>query len=500
MSETQPNILLLMTDQQRYDSLGCYGFEAANTPNLDRLAEDGVLFEQHYVTNTICTPSRASMLTGKHLPGHGVYRLYDDLPEDEVLFTRRLQDLGYETALFGKLHVSSIDREAQHRHPNDGFDVYEWCIEGCARMDSPYHAYAKWLKEKDPGFHDRMANEMRDVGHVPDQYHMSRWAADRTIDFIESRDGKKPFFAMMSVFDPHDPYDDYPEEMADLIDESKIPGPLIREDEFEGKPRDLLREHHGSYLGDFDKFSVDEIRKMRFGYHVSIAYADREFGRVLNALDEQGLAGNTLVIFTSDHGDMLGDHQLFIKGAFFYDPVTRVPLIVRWPGKLSGGTRVRSLVQNNDLAATVLAAAGMAETAIASAMPDSRNLLPLADGTVQSVRDAAICCYRNTGLSGEPTPGVYFDPPIHATMIRHGQYKMNVWHTAGKHKQDIQGELYNVELDPLELLNLWDDPHLMELRLRLTERLMQWFLDEELMHSSRGGGTPPAVRMKNALK
>jgi arylsulfatase len=500
MCESRPNILLLMTDQQRYDSLGCYGFEAANTPNLDRLAKDGVVFDQHYVTNTICTPSRASMLTGKHLPGHGVYRLYDDLPENEVLFTRHLQDLGYETALFGKLHVSSIDREAHHRHPNDGFDIYEPCIEGCARMDAPYHAYSKWLKEKDPEFHARMMRESRAIGHIPHEYHMSRWAADRTIDFIESRDGTKPFFAMMSIFDPHDPYADYPEEMADLIDETKIPYPLIREDEFKGKPKDLLREHHSSYLGDFDKFSVEDIRKMRFGYHVSVAYADRQFGRVLNALDEQGIAENTLVIFTSDHGDMLGDHQLFVKGAFFYDPVTRVPLIVRWPKHLSGGRRVRSLTQNNDLAATVLAAAAIDKAKIASVMPDSCNLLPLADGTVQSVRDDVICCYRNTGMSGEPTPGVYFDPPIHATMIRHEQYKMNVWHSANGDIQCEQGELYNVEQDPLELQNLWDDPYLNEVRVRLTERLAQWFLEEDLSHRSRGGETLPAVQMKNALK
>jgi len=500
VSETLPNILLLMTDQQRYDSLGCYGFEAANTPNLDRLALEGVVFDQNYVTNTVCTPSRTGMLTGKYMPGHGVYRLYDDLPQDEVLVTARLQQLGYDTALFGKLHVSSIDREAHHRHPNDGFDVYEWCMEGCARMDSPYHAYAKWLEQKDPEFHTRMMRESRGIGHVPLEYHMSHWAAERTIDFIQSRDGNRPFFAMMSIFDPHDPYDDYPLGMETLVDPSKIPDPLIRDNEFEGKPDGLRREHHGSYLGDFDKFSLEELRQMRLGYHVSVAYADREFGRVLDAVDEKGIAENTLVIFTSDHGDMLGDHQLFIKGAFFYDPVTRVPLILRWPKKLPRGRRVGSLVQNLDLAATVLAAAGMDTETIASVMPDSHSVLPLAVGEVQSGREDAICCYRNTGLSAEPTPGVYFDPPIHATMIRHGQYKMNVWHTDGRANQCIQGELYDMEHDPLELHNLWADPDWREVRVRLTERLIQWFFREELLHGSRGGETPPAVRMKNALK
>jgi arylsulfatase A-like enzyme len=500
MAEKLPNILLLMTDQQRYDSLGCYGFEGANTPNLDRLAEQGVLFVQNYVTNTICTPSRASMLTGKHLPGHGVHRLYDDLPDDEILAGKHLQQLGYRTALFGKLHVSSLDREANFRHPNDGFDVYQWCVEGCARMESPYHAYAKWLKNKDPQFHQSMVRLSRGIGHIPEQYHMSHWAADQTIDFINSHDDTKPFFAMMSIFDPHDPYADYPKEAASLIDESLIPDPLICDNEFEGKPADLLREHKGSYLGSFDNFSLDELRQMRFGYHVSIAYADRQFGRVLDALDKKGLTENTLVIFTSDHGDMLGDHQLLVKGAFFYDPVTRVPLILRWPKKLQAGRCVNSLVQNLDIAATVLSAAGMDSESIKKYMPEACDLLPLATGKVPFVREDAVCCYRNSGISAENTQGIYFDPPINAVMIRHGKYKLNIWHNPDPAEKEFQGELYDMEKDPQEMNNLWNDPDCLEVRRQLTERLLNWSCQQELRQRPRSDETLPKVKMKNALK
>jgi arylsulfatase A-like enzyme len=125
MGHSQPNILLIMTDQQRFDSLGCYGCDAVNTPNLDRLAAEGVLFENCVVANPVCTPSRASIWTGKDLPGHGVMRLYDNLHEDEVLFPVHLQQLGYRTGLFGKLHVSSMLAESRGRHPHDGFDAYE---------------------------------------------------------------------------------------------------------------------------------------------------------------------------------------------------------------------------------------------------------------------------------------------------------------------------------------------------------------------------------------
>ena len=222
----QPNILLLMTDQQRSDSLGCYGARFANTPNLDRLAGEGAVFNHCYANNPICTPVRASMMTGKHLPEHGVWRLYDNLPFDEILFTRRLQERGYGTALFGKLHVSAIDTEANQRHPYDGFDVYEPCLEGAARMEAPYQAYARWLKQKDEAFYERLLREGRRLTHVPREYHMTHWAADRTINYLEQRDRTRPFFCMMSVFEPHNPYDLYPSDMAGLVDARAIPPAL----------------------------------------------------------------------------------------------------------------------------------------------------------------------------------------------------------------------------------------------------------------------------------
>ena len=141
------NILLILTDQQRWDSLGCYGTAGVHTPNLDALAAAGMRYDRCYNNATLCTPSRATLWTGKHMPGHGVHALHDCLPEDEELFPKRLQEAGYETALFGKLHVSGHTREAERRHPNDGFDVYEWAPDPSGPWGFD-NAYLQWLEQR----------------------------------------------------------------------------------------------------------------------------------------------------------------------------------------------------------------------------------------------------------------------------------------------------------------------------------------------------------------
>jgi arylsulfatase A-like enzyme len=482
--DKQPNILILMTDQQRFDSLGCYGFSAANTPNLDRLASEGILFERCYANNPICTPSRASLLTGKHIPGHGVYRLHDILPPQEVLFTRRLQEMGYITALFGKLHVSGRVHEAQVRHPNDGFDIYEWCLEASLHMDSPFNGYAAWLERQNPEFYQRMRHAGRKLGNIPQQYHFTHWAAERTIDFIQNWDGQKPFFCMMSIFDPHDPYDDHPEEMKQRIDPAALPGALILPAEMAAQPSDLQREHRYALNKGKNSLEADAIRSMRWGYHASIALADLEMGRVLDTLEQKGAAGNTLVIFVSDHGDMLGDHGLFTKGAFFYDPCVRVPLIMRFPSHIPAGRRVKHLVQLNDLAATVLTAAGADQMDLDHWMPESKSLLSLNRDEQPGVHATAVCLYRNSGYGDGP---VYFDPPIHASMICDERFKLVIYHDLDGHLGGSQGQLFDMVQDAQEVNNLWHDPDYWTAKMNLQQKLVDFLAGQELNQGSRGG-------------
>lgn len=489
-SAGHPNILVLMTDQQRYDSLGCYGVDWVKTPNLDRLASEGVVFDNYYSTNPICTPSRASLFTGKHLPGHGVYKLHDILPEDEICFTKRLQQRDYHTALFGKMHVSGRIYEEARRHPNDGFDVYEWCLEAMLAMDSPLNSYAPWLKEQDPEFHDRLKAEGRKLLHHPRELHLTHWAAERTIDYIRNVPKDRPFFCKMSVFDPHNPYEDYPLEMLELVDEKRIPPPS-RRPKGEKRPRGILMEQSHSYLGGFDNFDQEDFHKMRLGYFASLALFDLEVGGVLDALEQRGLAENTLVIMTSDHGDMLGDQELLVKGAFFYDPCVKIPLIMRWPGRIPAGKHTGQLAQIHDLAATALAAAGFSQKQIGEWMPEAMDLTPVAAGA--GGHEYAVCCYRNSGISDQ---GVAWDPPIHCTMLRDKRFKLNVYHG------ERLGELYDMQEDPRELNNLWDLPEYKTVRLGLTGKLLEWMFRQELANDARGGEAipDPKKRLVNALK
>ena len=459
-----------MTDQQRYDSLGCYGFRGVRTPNLDRMAAEGVVFENCYVNNPICTPSRASLFTGKHLPGHGVHRLYDILPDTEVLFSHRLREAGYRTALFGKLHVSAFRHEIDHRHPNDGFEVFESCHEPSLLLDHVNNAYGRWLAATDPVFFKRLLAEGRNLRHVPREVHMTHWAAQRTIDFIQERRRSEPFFCMMSLFDPHNPYTDYPKEMEVHLNPAQIPGPVGLGGDMSERPEAHRREHAHGYC-PFTRHSPDDLRDVRTGYFASIALIDLEVGRVLSALDESGLAGDTLVIFASDHGDMLGDHQLMVKGAFFYDPCVRVPLIMRWPARMPAGRRIEALVQLHDLAATILAAGGVEPDFLADVIPCARDLAPLTVGETTAVHDQAVCLYRGSGID---EGNVYFDPPINGTMLRHDHWKLNLYHDPADAARIIEGELYDMRADPDELEDLWNSAAHRDVRRRLTEMLADW--------------------------
>jgi arylsulfatase len=496
-----PNILLLMTDQQRFDSLGCYGATWTQTPNLDRLAGQGKLFRNCYVNNPICTPSRASLMTGKELPGHGVYQLHDILPPDEVLFTQRLQARGYCTALFGKLHISGRIEEATRRHLHDGFDVYDYCCEPALDLDSPLNGYGRWLREHHPGYYNKLKTEGRNRGHDPVEVTMNRWAADGVIHFMKdhaARHSDSPFFCKMSLFDPHNPYGNYPLEMERLVDRESIPVPVPADDG--GKdPYACSAEREHSYLGPMAGLTEQAIHEMRLGYAAMIAHIDLEVGRILEHLDSSGLAENTLVVFTSDHGDMLGDHASLVKGAMLHDPCVHVPLIMRWPGVLDDGKPSDALVQLHDLAATFLAAAGATAADLHSWMPDARNLASNVSGSYDAFRDFAVCAYRNSGINDT---GRYWDPPINSTMVRRGKWKLHAYHPVqGKQEQPIY-KLFDMETDPRESRDLAADPAQAGILNQLKDDLISWLLGAELGRGGRGGAALPKKDqlIKNALE
>ena len=470
------NILLILTDQQRWDSLGCYGVSGVHTPTLDRLAARGIRYERCYVNATICTPSRACLWTGKHVLGHGVHALHDCLPDQELLFSHRLQDAGYETALFGKLHVSGHYREEERRHPNDGFDVYEWAGDpfGPWGMDN---AYLDWLHGKDPALREAIRAEAP-IGNIPAESHMTTWAAERTVDYITSRRGHAPFFCCMSVFDPHSPYVNYPKEAEAAVDAAKLPA-VVGNQGFAGRPLAHAMEPRWNVPVP----AAATLAAWRVGYYAAIAHIDAQVGRVIAALDETGLGESTTVIFTSDHGDMLGDHGLMTKGAYFYDACTRVPLIVHAPGVPS---RVETApAQLHDIASTCLGVGGQSATQTQEWSPDGVDLL---DHDRLAARGRAVCLYRNSGVCHKPETGYhgYWDPPIHATMwFEHGR-KVSIYHSPEADAEHPQGELYDLVEDPGELQNLWDAPEWHSRRADSVLRAMDWMALEQSTARTRG--------------
>ena len=488
---SKPNILLIMTDQQRGDALGCYGADWIPTPNLDRLASEGTRFTNCTVNNPICTPSRASIFTGKELPGHGVYRLHDVLPDDQVLFVDRLRlEADYRTGLFGKLHVSGRAEEEERRHPHDGFEDYELCIEACVSMESRFNGYISWLRERDPAFLADLRDRQRQVKHHPEEVHFTRWAGERTSDFIRRKAARKErFFATMSLFDPHNPYEDYPRSMAERIDPSLIPDPIRRN----ALPLCAQRERDGSYLGR--DITPAQIRNMRFGYAASIAFADQEIGKVLQVLEECDIVEDTLVIFMSDHGDSLGDHGMMVKGVALYDPVIKVPMILRWPGKVPAGGVSDELVQGHDLAQTCLSAAGIAprpEDGVGFA--SSRDMVAVACGEDPG-RRTAFSAYRNSGINKDNT---YWDPPMHTTAAVRKTAKL-IAYTSG---DEVEYEFFDLVADPTETTNRFDDPSAVETIRDMFVDLSGWLQREGALAGSRGGSNVPSSDsfMNNSLE
>ena len=477
-----PNILLILTDQQRWDSLGFYDIPGVHTPNLDSLATTGICYTQCYVNNPICTPSRASLWTGKHLPGHGVYHVHDVLPADEILFPHFLREAGYDTALFGKLHVAGHMWEMKYRHQWDGFNNYEW-----APDPNGYHgcetAYSRWLAINHPDILDRWQRDGNRIGHVRTDAHFTTWAANRTVDYLHRMQGThQPFFCCMSVFDPHNPYTNYPAEYRDLLNVDALPDIHAPDEPFEHRPI--------AHRLEARKKSRSDLIESRIGYHAAISLIDEQVGRVLGALDETKFSQNTVVIFASDHGDMLGDHGLTTKGAFMYDACTRVPMIIHHPERL-GSYIETTPCQLHDVAATVLT---LAQCQQAERMPDSCNLLNSED---LRQRGHAVSMHRNSSVGH----GGYYNPELHVSMWREGDYKLSLYHSPEPGPTDSWGELFDLKNDPGEMINLWSDTSMQDTRDQLIYKLSAFLVRQDAQGRSRGEpALPPGFNKSGLLK
>ena len=443
----RPNILWLCTDQQRFDTIHALNNPHGNTPNLDRLCEEGVAFTHAYCQSPICTPSRASFLTGMYPSRvHGCMNGNDEWADAAPLVTKLLADESYDCGLSGKLHLSAAQGRIEKR-PDDGYRIFQWS-HGVQNDWEEGHAWADWLKSEG---HD-LGNLLKDREAIPPELHQTTWCADRAIDFIEE-DHDKPWLFSFNCFDPHPPFD-APNEYRERYDQDALPGPLFRESDLEAQAK-LNGIDFQSEARRPEEFDAKRIQASYFGM---VELIDENVGRMLDALERTGQRENTMVIFMSDHGEMLGDHGLVQKGCRFYEGLVRVPLIISWPGHIVQGVRSEALVELTDIAPTLLDFAGLP-------VPDQmqgRSLHPILTGLRSPYlhREFVRCEYYHALV---PHKGRGFEG-TYATMIRDKRYKLVVYHG-----HDI-GELFDLEHDPGEFENMWENPACADIKLDLMKK------------------------------
>ncbi len=359
----------------------------------------------------------------------------DTFPETTPLISKLIADQGYDCGLIGKFHLRSSGLRTEPRVKDDGFRY--WKFSHAPRDDWPEgeHDYADWVTENGGDL-----NAMRETPQrVPREFHQTTWATTRAIEFISEDRGDQPWMLNVNIYDPHPPFIP-PKEYADKFDPESMPGPQF-------EPSDIAAQERLKKV-DFQTESKSpeesNAKAKQAKYYAMIALIDDEFGRLINHLEESGQRENTIIIFTSDHGETLGDHGLFLKGCRFYEGLTRVPLIFSAPGKYQEDLQVHQLTELLDLSATLLEISG-------ASLPDyhqGSSLLPYLTGK-QSVekplRDAVRCEYFDA-LASEFTQG----NGTFATMYRDSRYKLVVYHSIG------EGELFDLEQDPWEHRNLWE--------------------------------------------
>ena len=322
MKNERPNILWFCTDQQRFDTIHALGNPHINTPNLDRLVEEGVAFTHAFCQSPICTPSRASFLTGRYPANvRGCMNGNEEWGEGAPLVTALLAESGYDCGLSGKFHLAGAHGREEPRPEDDGYRVFHWSHDPQDRYPSG-HAYADWLAAQ--GYSLRDLRE--DPASVPPDLHQTTWCTDRAIDFLSEKRRKGPWLMSVNVFDPHAPFDP-PQEYRDRYDAAKVPAPLFRQSDLTAQPK---------IPGDFQNPTREpqefDAQDIIASYYAMIELIDENVGRLLAALEETDQRENTVIIFTSDHGEMLGDHGLLLKGCRFNEGLVRVPLIISWPG------------------------------------------------------------------------------------------------------------------------------------------------------------------------
>jgi arylsulfatase len=367
VTQQQPNLVLLMGDQHRADALGGSGTAEVETPHLDRLAGEGVRFDRAYCQGPLCMPARASFLTERYVRDHGVSDNNRQLAPDVTTFLQPLQSAGYHTACFGKMHlyiypgVTDVRQCADRMHAFGFTELHETGGKGASvRLASEFTDYLeeRGLRESYAAHFAAMRGGPAWAVHpytLPLDTYPDYWLGQRVARWIEEYDRDQPFFLWAGFPGPHHPWDvpsAYADRYAHLTPPARATAP----------PEPSSSEPYTRFLGprlrgsDSDTLTDERLLAVRRAYYGNVTLIDEAVGAVVAALAGRGLLDNTWVVYTADHGEMLGDHSLLHKRVF-YEPSVRVPLIVRPPGGRTG-TVERRIVQHIDIPATLRVIAG----------------------------------------------------------------------------------------------------------------------------------------------
>jgi arylsulfatase len=467
-----PNILLIMTDQQRFDTIGALGFSVMRTPVMDRLAREGVSFDSCFVAAPVCVPSRASFFTGLYPHASGVFRNADSWCESWV---GRFQGAGYHTVSVGKMHTTPLAALC-------GFDQ-RIVVENKVRpllLDQPHGGdfddYDKFLgttgvkKPSEDYLHDQPDYESA-LGafewHLEEAYHPDVVVGSMAEWFVRTRESPAPLLLVLGFPGPHPPYDP-PRRCIDLYDDVDLPVPRVTNEELNGQPpphkgyRDQMRNGRNDGILWTARPPRKQLERLRRHYAANVTLIDDQIGRVLSAMGDRGYLDDAIVVLTSDHGDCLGDHGHIQKWTM-YDEVMKVPAIVWSPSRLPQGKRFTQLIQHFDLGPTLFELAGLSTEGRRSA----ESLLPIVNGDgggrhyvfAEQIRD---------NLAREIT---------FCTMIRSESWKL-------VHYLDQEwGELYDLKAHPAETKNLWTDPASESVKMALLDEIRDWRIRETYRHS-----------------
>ena len=440
----RPNVLVLHVDQLRADCLGAYGNPDVKTANIDRLAADGVRFVNSFCPFPVCTPSRYSLLCGQYVHQHHGGNNHCTLSPEIATFPKIFRSAGYRTTAVGKMHFTPTYLDV-------GFDEMLLAEQnGPGRWDDNYHRYLMYLGLVDRNDLEDQQSEYRGqapqeywdtfgakVSNLPEIHHSTTWIAQRAMETIQTWDAHGGNLLMVGFIKPHHPFDP-PAPWDAMYDPQKLsilPGWTQKNLAHD------LKLSRGYFPND--RLSEASLRRVMAYYYATISQIDHHVGRLIALLKEKGLYDNTLIVFTSDHGEFLGFHHMLLKGNELYDPLVKVPLVIKWPGSRGAGTVSQRLVSNIDLAPSLCRAA---------------NLQPAGEmggedlGSESAGREIIFC---EAG-------------PKHA-MARTKTHKLIV-----ADKATGENLFFDLQKDPLELHNLYGSPEAKREIQRLKTALAAW--------------------------